>query len=236
VSRRSYYAFMRQSGSWEGQKGDTFPSALWYLQHREREGVPLPRKSVSVARKKKKMKEKEVVELEREKRDNVPVFDTCDEVRRKINVYLRQSGNSQGGLRTILASQFQHTPRTITISQLEQSGNARGPNVGNTNPVFYSAYVFFEKQRLRSKKQKSKMREKMEEIYGEVGGVNVKIPHDKYGAWIGAQEKGAHVRLDKFGLVNVCPRSGGVVTEYGPRGRPTQGGSRFCKERFFIYD
>jgi hypothetical protein len=223
---------MRQNGPWKGEKGDTFPSALWYLQLREREGVALPKKS---ATRKKKVKEEKVVELEREKTDNVPVFDTCDEVRRKINVYLRQSGNSQGSLRTILSSQFQHTPRTITVSQLEQFRNARGPNVGNTNLVFYSAYVFFEKQRLCSKKQKSKMREKMEEIYGEVGGVNVKIPTDKYGAWIGAQEKGAYVRLDKFGLVNVYPRSGVVVTEYGPRGRP-RGNSRFCEERFFIYD
>jgi hypothetical protein len=232
VSRSSYYLFMRQNGPWKGDKGDVFPSALWYLQRREREGVPLPRKS---ATEKKKVKEEKVVELEGEKRDNVPIFDTCDEVRRKINVYLRRPGNSQGGLRAILSSQFQHTPRPITISQLEQFRNARGPNVGNTNPVFYSAYVFFEKQRLRSKKQKSKTREKMEEIYGEVGGVNVKIPTDKYGAWIGPQEKGAHVWLDKFGLANVHPRSGGGNTEYDPRGR-LKGNSRYGEERFFIYD
>jgi hypothetical protein len=57
------------------------------------------------------------------------------------------------------------------------------------------SYIYFEKPRLRLKRQKSKMREKMEEISA---GLNINIPTDKYGAWIGAQESGADIRLDKL--------------------------------------
>jgi hypothetical protein len=238
VSRKSYYNFMWQNGAWKGQKGDTFPSALWYLQQREREGLELPTKKKKLPRKPKgdgkKAVKLEEVELDGEKEDKVPVFDTCNEIRRKINVYLRQPYNTESSLLKALSSQFHQTKPRLTSSQLVRFRNARGPNVGNTNPVFYAAYVFFEKERLRSKKHKLKVRIEMEEIYGEVGGVNVKIAADKYGAWIGPQEKGVKVTLDRCGLANVWnPKTGGTAITYGPRGRPVP---PWQEARLFAHD
>jgi hypothetical protein len=165
---------------------------------------------------------------------SVPVFDTCSEIRRKVNVYLREPSNTESALLKALSSQFHHTKTRLTSSQLKLFRNARGPNVGNTNPVFYAAYVFFEKERIRLKKHKLKVRIEMEEIYGEVGGVNVKIPADKYGAWIGPQEEGVSVTLDRCGLANVLnPKTGGTAITYGPRGRPVPPGQ---EARLFVYD
>jgi hypothetical protein len=45
----------------------------------------------------------------------------------------------------------------------------RGPNAGNTSGVFYAAYIFFEKMRIKEGKPKSKHREEMEKIYGKEG-------------------------------------------------------------------
>jgi hypothetical protein len=238
VSKKSYYNFMWQNGAWKGQAGDTFPSALWYLQQREREGLELPTKKKPLPRKPrgdaKKAVKLEKVELDGEKEDQVPVFDTCSEIRRKVNVYLREPSNTESALLKALSSQFHHTKTRLTSSQLKLFRNARGPNVGNTNPVFYAAYVFFEKERIRLKKHKLKVRIEMEEIYGEVGGVNVKIPADKYGAWIGPQEEGVSVTLDRCGLANVLnPKTGGTAITYGPRGRPVPPGQ---EARLFVYD
>jgi hypothetical protein len=177
---------------------------------------------------------KSEVELDGEKEDKVPVFDTCNEIRRKINVYLRQPSNTQSSLLKALSSQFHQTKITLTSSQLVRFRNARGPNVGNTNPVFYAAYIFFEKERLRSKKHKLRIRMQMEEIYEKAGGMNIKIPADKYGAWIGAQEKGVYVILDRCGLANVWnPQTGGTAITYGPRGRPIP---PWQEARLFVYD
>jgi hypothetical protein len=235
VSRNSYYNFMGQNGAWKGQKGDTFPSALWYLQQREAEGIMLPTKKKNRKRKGNERKTvKSEVELDGEKEDKVPVFDTCKEIRRKINVYLRQPSNTQSSLLVALSSQFHQTKTRLNSSQLVRFRHARGPNVGNTNPVFYAAYVFFEKERLRSKKPKLKIRMEMEEIYREVGGVNVKIPADKYGAWVGAQDKGVYVTLDRCGLAKVRnPKAGWTVITYGPRGRPIP---PWGEARLFVYD
>jgi hypothetical protein len=234
VSRNSYYNFMGQNGAWKGQKGDTFASALWYLQQREAEGIMLPTKKKDRKRKGNERKTvKSEVELDGEKEDKVPVFDTCKEIRRKINVYLRQPSNTQSSLLTALSSQFHQTKTRLNSSQLVRFRHARGPNVGNTNPVFYAAYVFFEKERLRSKKHKLKIRMEMEEIYKEVGGVNVKIPADKYGAWIGAQDKGVYVTLDRCGLAKVWNPKARTVITYGPRGRPIP---LWQEARLFVYD
>lgn len=45
----------------------------------------------------------------------------------------------------------------------------RGAHAGNMSGVFYAAYVFFEKKRLKEGKLKSKHREEMEKIYGKSG-------------------------------------------------------------------
>lgn len=45
----------------------------------------------------------------------------------------------------------------------------KGPDAGNTSSVFYSAYVFFEKIRIKQGKPKSQKRKEMEEVWGPDG-------------------------------------------------------------------
>jgi len=72
----------------------------------------------------------------------------------------------------------------------------KGPDAGNTNPVYYAAYVFFEKERIRTSKAKSEGRKKMESIYprgmdtdrparkGVWTSSNSSVSKNKYGQWI----------------------------------------------------
>lgn len=70
-----------------------------------------------------------------------------------------------------------------------------GPDAGNTNPVYYAAYVFFEKERTRTGKAKSGSRKKMEEIYPSgmdtdrparkaFLGTGNSVSKNKYGQWV----------------------------------------------------
>lgn len=45
----------------------------------------------------------------------------------------------------------------------------KGPDAGNTSSVFYGAYVFFEKMRIKQNKPKSEKRKEMEEVWGPGG-------------------------------------------------------------------
>lgn len=53
----------------------------------------------------------------------------------------------------------------LTVRNLDQLLKMKGPAAGAHNIVFYAAYVFFEKLRIREGKKKSVKREKMEELY-----------------------------------------------------------------------
>lgn len=235
VSRSSFYAFMRQNGAWKGEKGDTFPSALWYLQARERDGIEMPKKKKMHGKRRADVKEE--IELEGESDDNVPIFNTCDEVRRKINVHMRRPDVTQASFQKTLTAQYHLNPTPIRASQFKQFRNAGGANVGNTNPVFYAAYVFFEKRCRRGKKRPGRRRQMMERIYGKVGGVNTKVPADKYGAWVGPQDRGTRVTVDEFGLAHVhTPR--GIPSMYGPSGRPIPLGredSPYFRQKNYIF-
>lgn len=72
----------------------------------------------------------------------------------------------------------------------------KGPAAGNTSSVFYAAYVFFEKLRVRDNKPKAKKRQEMETEWPDgfntgqqlSGGVTVhvteKVSMDQYGKTI----------------------------------------------------
>lgn len=45
----------------------------------------------------------------------------------------------------------------------------RGPTAGAESKVFYGAYVYFEKLRIKEAKAKSKKREEMEKVWGRRG-------------------------------------------------------------------
>ena len=70
----------------------------------------------------------------------------------------------------------------------------KGTLDGNTNPTFYAAYVFFEKQRIKARKPKSKFREEMESAHGPTG---VDVEHNANAPmWV---MRGETVTMDKYG-------------------------------------
>lgn len=106
-----------------------------------------------------------------EETDSVPVYDTCDDIRRQITAYLKKPGITQAQFGRDLLKQF-HTdraPKGISGSQMQAFRGKKGPDAGNTSSVFYGAYVFFEKMRIKQNKPKSEKRKEMEEVWGPGG-------------------------------------------------------------------
>jgi len=128
----------------------------------------------------------------------VPVYDTCDTVRRKIRAHLRKDGVTQAAfLRAITATAFPDGRRRPAASSFNNFLKLKGPLAGNANAVFYAAYVFFEKLRIKEKKPKSKDREVMEERWSP-GGVDIERPEGKNGYWCRENERPV---MDKYGTL-----------------------------------
>ncbi|KAF2434165.1 hypothetical protein EJ08DRAFT_627671 [Tothia fuscella] len=226
VSGPGYYRFMKQTGPDKGQGCEAYTSAMRFFQKLEKNGViptePIAKKiklstsapSITSASTFPKPPASSVtsrassaaptgtpnagasVQLEGELSDNVPVYDTCDEIRRKINKYLSQPSITQASFLRTLMSQYHTQSKVIQSVQLSRFRGMSGPDAGNTNPVFYAGYVFFEKERVGMGKGKSETRRKMEELYPR--GIDV--------------EKGSH-RKGFFGV------SGDVITQQDQNGQ-----------------
>ncbi|KAK2775400.1 calcineurin is a calcium-dependent [Colletotrichum kahawae] len=80
----------------------------------------------------------------------------------------------------------------------------KGPTAGNTSSVFYAAYVFFEKLRVRDGKPKNKTREEMEARWGP-GGFDTERDSSR-GFFCAA---GTAPVVDKYGRVSIVPTGGG---------------------------
>ncbi|RDW65473.1 hypothetical protein BP5796_10165 [Coleophoma crateriformis] len=106
------------------------------------------------------------IHLDGEEEDAVPVFETCDEVRKKIRAHLKKPGVTQSGFaRDCTAA----SGRNVAPRSINEFLRKKGPSAGNTANIFYAAYVYFEKLRLQAGKPKSKFREEMERIHGPKG-------------------------------------------------------------------
>ncbi|KAI1090777.1 hypothetical protein F5B19DRAFT_494049 [Rostrohypoxylon terebratum] len=71
--------------------------------------------------------------------DDVSVWDTCDEVRKKINAHLRTTGMSQAQFcREIFAQLHQPKIKSIQSKQLNDFLKGKGPRTGAKSTVFYS--------------------------------------------------------------------------------------------------
>ena len=107
------------------------------------------------------------IHLDGEEDDDVPVYDTCDEVRKKIRAFLCQDGVSKAAFLREVAKTFGNG-RKIQANMLNQFLSKKGPNSGNLSSVFYASYVFFEKISIRDGKPKTAFREEMEDIWDGV--------------------------------------------------------------------
>ena len=142
-------------------------NAFVFFKKRELTGKKVPKKKVKKEDEEKKH-DMTGVHLDGESDGDVPVYDTCDRVRRKIRAYLAEPSVTEAGFLRAIA-QTHPQGKKFQSKPLNDFMGKQGANAGNTSGVFYAAYVFFEKKRLKEGKPKSKHREEMEKIHGKSG-------------------------------------------------------------------
>ncbi|KAL7624929.1 hypothetical protein AAE478_004143 [Parahypoxylon ruwenzoriense] len=136
--------------------------------------------------------------LKGEETDSVSVWDTCDEVRRKINAHLKTPGLTQAQFcRDLFAQLNEPKIKDIRQKQLADFRAQKGPRTGAKSTVFYAAYVYFEKLRIALGKPKTIHREEMEHIWAWKGGFDRENDHRT--SFIVAA--GCHHFVDQYGRI-----------------------------------
>ncbi len=200
VSSKSYYDFMRQHGPYKGSQSSTYFGAARFFYKRQKKGIPDPKKRKTGtttpakaggeanksdkpgpkgSKKASSAPDLSAIYLEGQEDDEVSVYDTCDEIRRKIGAYLRRDGVTQAQFIRDLSSQYYAQSRKLNVSSLTAFRGKKGPVAGNVSPIFYAAYVFFEKLRIAERKPKSATRKEMEEIWEDDGGFDIKRDYSR---------------------------------------------------------
>lgn len=199
VNSKGFNNFLALVGRTKGIRSNTYYAASTFFKKREAQGIKPIKKRV------KKGEEKEddlsAIKLEGEDTISVPVFDSCDEIRKKICAYHREDGTTQAAFLREIAKTYPE-PKKIQSKVLNDFLGKKGASAGNTSSVFYASYVFFEKLRIWDNKPKSKHRLQMEEEYAEDGGFDTKHRHDRCYVFTGES-----IREDKLGKLHV---SGGA--------------------------
>ena len=205
VSTTGYRRFMTQSGRDKGTGSDTFMEAWAFFKKREMAGLKMPQAKkvepveTGSTRSNKKAKGDAIdvsdIHLDLEDQEAVPIFETCNEVRRKIRIYLKRPGVSKASLLRQLEKQFPEKPTaglstTSFTTFMAQHGNMRCSG----SPIYYGAYCLFEKQRIKDGK--------MEEAWGLASATRDSIDR----LWMRDDE---HLEEDKYGK----------VVMYGPNGK-----------------
>lgn len=165
--------FLEKVGSNGGIDSYVYDQAWAWFKKRELAGLPMPAASASAAQKRAKTlatrpstADLNSIHLAGEEHDSVPVYETCDVVRRKITAHLNAPGVTQAQFcRDLYAQLNRPSCRSIQSKMLNDFRKAKGPRAGCTSSVYYAAYVYFEKLRIAEGKPKSKHRLDMEEIY-----------------------------------------------------------------------
>ncbi|GAB1310750.1 hypothetical protein MFIFM68171_00960 [Madurella fahalii] len=193
VSARSLNSFLGTHGPTSGSRCAAYGASWEYFKKREIAGIKVPAKkrktsatdsaatnntTTTSGGKRQRGATNSVavdlsgIELDGEEDDEVPVYDTCDEIRRKINAHLRKPGVTQAQLCRDIYAQLKGPCRPKNPFQSSQLANFRrmkGALSGARSSLFYGAYVFFEKLRIKEGKPKSKHREEMETEWGHAG-------------------------------------------------------------------
>ena len=140
------------------------------------------------------------IHLPGEENDSVEVYDTCDDIRTKINKYLRDTPHASNAsfVREVNRALGEDSSRHTAAQGVTRFLGNKGPGKGAESTAFYAAYVFFEKLRIKQKKPKSKKRLEMEDEWSRHRGFPLRD-----------QSKGilapanARVSIDKYGKFNV---------------------------------
>jgi hypothetical protein len=201
VNSKGYGEFMGQTGPHKGTGSNTYYNAFEFFKKRELAGVKMPRKKQKTEEGKSTSSNKDdkdkydvsEIHLDGEDHERVPIFDTCDDIRKKINAHLRTASTTNAGFVRKIAETFPSAP-DMSGRHLTAFLGKKGPNNGGDSPVYYAAYVYFEKLRLKNKRPKGKKRQEMEDIWAKQGGMEREGQPQRL--WMRANERWT---VDQFG-------------------------------------
>ncbi|KAM0342574.1 hypothetical protein ACHAPU_009427 [Fusarium lateritium] len=180
ANSNSLNSFLRQKGPHGGSKSSIWYNSYAWLKQREVMGLKMPdtkrrqleeQKSVaadgspskvpsSATKTSKDLPDTSSIRLYGEETDEVPVYDDCDEIRRKINAHMKTPGLTQAQFCRDLYAQLKASKcKGIQSKQLTDFRGAKGSNAGAKSSVFYAAYVYFEKLRIAQGKPETKHRQ-----------------------------------------------------------------------------
>lgn len=128
---------------------------------------------------------------------SVPVYMTCDEVRRHMKRQLAKPGVSKASLARALTAMYPvDSGKNVSSANVTYFLGRKGVRGGNTCDTFYAGYCFFEKERIKLSKKKTDWRETMEEEHGPSGFDTVSGPNTRY-----AVASGSKVFVNRYGKV-----------------------------------
>ncbi|CEF73005.1 hypothetical protein FGSG_00956 [Fusarium graminearum PH-1] len=204
VSSRSYNSFMNRTGTWDGEQTDTFVKAHHFFKRRELQGLPLkankPKKPKTAAASKvidKLLNVSSVDPLPGEAQGTVAVYDTCNEIRKKIRALLAKEGMTQAAFIRALNKNLPEDGQNVSPANLRYFMGCKDVRGGNTNIAFYAAYIFFEKRCIQDGKPKSKFREEMEKAWGSKGFDTEHGGNQQYTCFAGERPV-----IDKYGKID----------------------------------
>ncbi|KAF4987958.1 hypothetical protein FGRMN_10060 [Fusarium graminum] len=179
ANSNSLNSFLRQKGPYGGSKSSVWYNSYAWFKQREVIGLKMPdikrrqleqqkndiedgspsKASSSATKTSKDLPDISNIHLDREETDKVPVYDDCDEIRRKINAHMKTPGLTQAQFCRDLYAQLKAPKyKRIQSKQLTDFRGAKGSNAGAKSSVFYAAYVCFEKLRIAQGKPVTKHR------------------------------------------------------------------------------
>ncbi|KAA8577044.1 hypothetical protein EYC84_007058 [Monilinia fructicola] len=106
VNSRGFGSFMGQHGKFKGDKSNVYYNAFAFFKKRELQGVKPPKKAKISKEEEEKKFDVSAIKLDGESTTSVPVYDTCDEIRKKISAYLREPGVTQAAFLREIAKTY----------------------------------------------------------------------------------------------------------------------------------
>lgn len=184
ANSNSLNTFLKQKGPYGGSGSTVWRNAYNWFEQREVMGLKMPdpkRRQIQEQKKKQKTTDGTAskgsssvtglpdisdIHLPDEETDEVPIYDDCDEIRRKINAHMRTPGLTQAQFCRDLYAQFKAPKcKGIQSKQLSDFRAAKGTNAGAKSSVYYAAYVYFEKLRIAQGKPRTQHHELMMDLH-----------------------------------------------------------------------
>lgn len=147
------------------------------------------------------------VYLEGEDEGEVEIYDSCDELRRKITAHILDSGMTKATfIRDIIraASTEEYPIARIQHKQLSDFLALKGATGGASSKVCYASYVYFEKKRIAEGEAKSEHRLDMEDEWEGEGGLPRERAYRQTGYFIPAGTVLVENELGRFRSVPDC--------------------------------